>query len=142
VSIHLVKLCVGVESVADLAAWQNAYLAARQKRGGKPELMHVTRMMPKRAAELIAGGSLYWVIKGRIAVRQRIIDLRAVKKNGVPHCGIVYDPELIATERRPMRPFQGWRYLLPADAPPDARSLKALGLPDALKTALAELGLL
>jgi hypothetical protein len=142
VSIHLVKLCVGVETVADLAAWQDAYLAARRKRGAKPELMHVTRMMPKRAAELIAGGSLYWVIKGRIAVRQRILDLRAVKKNGVPHCGIVYDAALIATERRPMRPFQGWRYLSPADAPPDARSLGAIDLPAALKTELADLGLL
>jgi hypothetical protein len=142
VSVHLVKLCVGVETAAELAAWQASYLAARKRRGRKPELMHVTRMMPKRAAELIGGGSLYWVIKGQIAVRQRILDLRSVIKKGVPHCGIVYDAEMVATVRRPMRPFQGWRYLSPADAPRDARSLMGAGLPEPLKIELAELGLL
>ena len=76
-TIHLVKLCVGIDAVEELAAWQDQYLKALRRQGRKPELMHVTRQTPKRAAELLDGGSLYWVIKGHIAVRQRILDLRA-----------------------------------------------------------------
>ena len=142
-TVHLVKLCVGVESIQDLADWQNARIAERRKKKQPLELVHVTRMMPKRIDELLDGGSLYWVIKGHIAARHRLIDLRQVPKNGVPHCGIVYDPELIQTERRFRSPFQGWRYLDAGDAPADARELKGgKDLPEALKIELAELGLL
>jgi len=99
--------------------------------------------MPKRAEEILDGGSLYWVIKGQVAARQRILALRNMTKNGVPHCGIVYEPKLVATARRAHRPFQGWRYLNAADAPADARELKGgKGLPEALKIELSELGLL
>jgi len=140
-TVHLVKLCVGVESIQELVDWQTARLKERKKRKLPPVLMHVTRQMPKRAAELIDGGSLYWVIKGAIAARQRILELKPVTKNGVPHCGIVYDPELIATVRRAHRPFQGWRYLNAKEAPPDARGLKK-NLPEALAIELADLGLL
>ncbi|MDR3527192.1 MAG: DUF1489 domain-containing protein [Rhizomicrobium sp.] len=141
-TVHLVKLCVGVESIQDLLDWQQEELKGRKKTQAQ-ELIHVTRMMPKRVAELLDGGSLYWVIKGHIAARHRLIDIRPVTKNGVPHCGLVYDPDLITTERRFRSPFQGWRYLDAKDAPPDARNLKGGDdLPEALKIELAELGLL
>jgi hypothetical protein len=142
VSLHLIKLCVGCDSIRDLVDWQTARLKERKKRKLPPVLMHVTRQMPKRAGELLDGGSLYWVIKGYIAARHRIVELKPVTKNGTPHCGIVYDPKLIPTVRRFHRPFQGWRYLDPKDAPPDARDLKGKNLPEALKAELAELGLL
>jgi len=143
VTLHLIKLCVGVETLEELSAWQAGRLADLQKRKKPLELVHVTRQTPKRADELLDGGSLYWVIKGQIAARQKLIALRSMFKNGTPHCGIVYQPKLIATARRAQRPFQGWRYLNAADAPPDARDLKgAKGLPETLKAELAELGLL
>jgi hypothetical protein len=142
VTVHLVKLCVGVDSIQELTDWQAARLKERRKKKQPLELMHITRMMPKRAEELLDGGSLYWVIKGQICVRQRLIALRAVSRGGVPHCGLVYDPELVQTERRFRNPFQGWRYLEANDAPPDARDLKGKNLPEELKITLAELGLL
>lgn len=141
-TIHLIKLCVGVDTVQELADWQTARLKEKKKRKQPLVLMHVTRQTPKRAADIVDGGSLYWVIKGQIAVRQRILELKHVVRKGVPHCGIVYDPKLIATQRRSHRPFQGWRYLNAKDAPPDARDLKGKNLPEALKIELAELGLL
>jgi hypothetical protein len=140
-TVHLVKLCVGVESIQDLAEWQSVCLKERKKKKQPLVLTHVTRQTPKRAAELTGGGSLYWVIKGHIAARHRILELKPVTKNGVPHCGIVYDPELIPTVRRACRPFQGWRYLEANDAPPDARGLDK-NLPEELAIELAELGLL
>ena len=142
-TIHLVKLCVGCDSIQDLLDWQQARLKERRKKKLPPVLMHVTRQMPKRAEELVNGGSLYWVIKGYIACRQRILELKPVTRNGTPHCGIVYDPTLIPTVRRFRSPFQGWRYLAPGDAPPDVAGLKGgKNLPEALKIELAELGLL
>lgn len=141
--LNLIKLCVGVDMLEDLARWQSQRLAELKKKKKPLELMHVTRQTPKRADELLDGGSLYWVVKGQIAARQRLIALRPLVRNGVPHCGIVYDPKLIATARRAHRPFQGWRYLPAADAPADARDIKGgKGLPEALKAELADLGLL
>ena len=141
-SLNLIKLCVGVDSVEELAAWQKGRLKELKKKRRPLVLMHVTRQTPKRAEELLDGGSLYWVIKGQIAVRQRLLALKPVVRQGVPHCGLVYDPQMIATARRHRDPFQGWRYLDPKDSPPDARDLKGLNLPEALKIELAELGLL
>jgi hypothetical protein len=143
-TLHLIKLCVGAESIESLARWQTKRLADLKKKGRKPELVHVTRQTPKRADELLDGGSLYWVIKGYVAVRQRLIDVRPARaQDGIPRCALVYDPELIPTIRRARRPFQGWRYLKPQDTPPDARSLKGMkNLPDELKNELAELGIL
>ena len=142
-TVHIVKLCVGVESIQDLLDWQQARIKERRKKKQPLELVHVTRMTPKRVEELLDGGSLYWVIKGHISARHRLIDLRPVTKNGAPHCGIVYDPELVATQRRFRSPFQGWRYLEAGDAPPDARAIKGgKNLPEELKVELAELGLL
>lgn len=138
--INLLKLCVGADSVEDLTDWQDS------QRGRWPEgcAIHVTRMWPKREAEVLNGGSLYWVIKGVILCRQRIRDLQEVNLgDGIPRCALVLDQEVIRTEAAPRRPFQGWRYLDPKDSPrdlPRGRS-KDDTLPPKLAQALAELGL-
>src|SRR5262249_34933614 len=108
-----------------------------------PELVHVTRMTPKRTEEVLDGGSLYWVIKGQIAARQKLLAIRDVKKNGVPHCGLVYHKELVPVVARPRRAFHGWRYLEAEYSPPDlAKSKGAKGLPEKLQRDLSALGLL
>ena len=142
-TLHLIKLCVGADSIADLAAWQKKRAAERKKKGGAGDIMHITRMPPKRAEELLDGGSMYWVIKGQVAVRQRLLELRAVTRNGLPHCALVLDKTLVPTERRFHRAFQGWRYLDPKDAPKDLRRRgKMAELPEALHAELAQLGLI
>ena len=141
--LHIVKLCVGCDSLAELADWQKKRLKEKRAKGQKPELVHVTRMTPTRADEVLDGGSLYWVIKGQIAARQQLLAIRAVKKNGVPHCGLVHQKDLIPVVARPRRAFQGWRYLEAKDAPPDlARTKGAQDLPESLQRELAALGLL
>jgi hypothetical protein len=97
-TLHLIKLCVGVDSVEELARWQASRVAALKKKRATIELVHVTRHTPKRAPELLDGGSLFWVIKGQIAARQKLLDIREVRgKDGSPRCGLVYDPRLIPT---------------------------------------------
>ena len=142
--LHLIKLCVGVGSLEELARWQAKRVAALKKKRAKPELVHVTRQTPRRAVELLDGGSLYWVIRGHIAARQQLIDIRPARaKDGLPRCGLVYEPKLVPTVRRARGPFQGWRYLDPKDAPPDARTFqRTIGLPASLCAELIELGLL
>ena len=141
--LHIIKLCVGCDSLSELAEWQKKRLKDRRAKGQKPELIHITRMTPKRADEVLAGGSLYWVIKGQIAARQKLREFREVKKNGIPHCGLVYDKTLVPVAPRPRRPFQGWRYLEDKDVPPDLALTKGAGkLPEALQRELAALGLL
>ena len=134
--LHLVKMAVGAADVEELRRFR----AQRYAERGVSWVY--TRNHPRRTEAVLDGGSLYWVVKGQIAVRQRLLALKPVVRQGVPCCGLVYDPELIATVRRHRDPFQGWRYLDPKDAPPDARDLKGLNLPEALKIELAELGLL
>ena len=143
-TLHILKLCVGCDSIEDLAQWQAKRIKDQKKRGvKKPQLMHVTRMTPKRKDEVLDGGSLYWVIKGQIAVRQKLLDLKPTTKNGTPHCGLVYEPKLIPLQRRAQRAFQGWRYLDPKDAPLDAKGGKGgAGLPEDLQRELVTLGLL
>jgi hypothetical protein len=142
-ALHLIKLCVGCDSIAELSDWQSLRQKQQRAKEKKPELVHITRMTPKRSAELLDGGSLYWVIKGFIAVRQRLVAIRAVRRGGVPHCGLVYDKALIAVSPRPRRPFQGWRYLDGVDAPPDLpRGQGGDDLPEHLRRELAVLGLL
>ncbi|MGB8278952.1 MAG: DUF1489 domain-containing protein [Methylovirgula sp.] len=141
--LHLLKLAVGIESFSDLAVRQESRLKDMARRKQKPELIHITRHMPRRSAELLDGGSLYWVIKGFIAARQRLIEFRPLVRDGIAQCGLVYDPELIPVAMRPHRAFQGWRYLEDKDAPPDqARRGGDPDLPDDLKRALSALGLL
>lgn len=138
--MHLIKLSVGSESVSDLAQWQSQRLAEKKRLGEVPELIHITRSMPKRAVELLDGGSIYWVIKGWICARQTLLELRPVVYNGMPHCGIVYDPEVVRVRPRQHRAFQGWRYLEAKAAPRDLP--KGADADDALTRELSELGLL
>jgi hypothetical protein len=140
--IHLQKLCVGCDSVEDLAAWIAERMAEKRRRGEPQEQVHRTRMMPKQVAELLDGGSLFWVVRGTIQVRQALLDLRAVKgEDGVGRCELVLDPSLVRVEPQPRRPFQGWRYLPDADAPRDLRSHAGGDLPPTLVTELRALGL-
>ena len=138
-TIHLVKLCVGAEGVEDLIHWQRR----REAQGADGLPRHVTRMWPKRAAELLAGGSLYWVFRGVTLARQRVLRLDELRgSDGVLRCGLVLDPEIVRTEAAPRRPFQGWRYLEPDQAPRDLRAGAAAeaALPPSLAAALADLG--
>ncbi len=142
-TLHLIKLSVGSESVADLAEWQAQQLSLLQRKRHKPELIHITRQTPKKAQHLLAGGSIYWVIKGWISARQRLLELRPMVLDGIPHCGLVYDKELIRVSPRPHRPFQGWRYLEAKDAPADLSTQDAEEeMPDDMRRELIELGLL
>lgn len=136
--LHMVKLCVGVSEVDELQRWQDLRL---RERG---EIFHVTRMAPKRTDELLDGGSLYWVIKSFIQVRQRLVDIvRFTDDEGIGRCKLVFDPELVATRPQPRRAFQGWRYLPAEDAPPDLpRGANLDTLPADMRADLAELGLL
>lgn len=138
--VNILKLCVGAESVEDLTAWQ-AQNAPRWPEGCA---VHVTRMWPKREAEILAGGSLYWVIKGAVLARQRIVGLeRVAGGDGVERCALMLDRAIIRTEAAPRRPFQGWRYLTPEESPrdlPKGRE-KDDALPPSLAQALAEIGL-
>ena len=119
-TVHLIKLCVGAETVDDLQVWVDHLVGERRKAGLSPLSHHETRMWPKRADELRDGGSLYWVIKGAVVVRQRIAGLEEVEDGeGRALCRIWLDPLLVRTEPRGRRPFQGWRYLTAEDAPPD-----------------------
>jgi hypothetical protein len=145
-TVHILKLCVGATSIEDLRSWQSDRLAEAAATGRLQELMHQTRMFPKRRDAVLAGGSLYWVIAGVLQVRQPILDLREVPcADGITRCGIVYGPELIAVRPVPRRPFQGWRYLDPSDAPPDLDTSSArdhAAMPAPMRAKLTELGLL
>jgi len=144
-ALHLIKLCVGADSVRDLEDWIKQKLKAKRRAGEKPEHIHRTRMVPKRAAELTAGGSLYWVVRGEVMCRQRIRDVRPFRdKEGIGRCGLVLDPKVILVEPRPCRAFQGWRYLAATDAPRDLdKAVKgAAAMPETLRRELRELGLM
>jgi hypothetical protein len=124
VTLHLIRLCVGADDVEDLRSWQAERLAEKRKRKEKPVLAQVTRMVPTRAAEILDGGSLYWVMKGIIRCRQRIVDIEPfVDGEGIKRCRLVLDPEIVLVRRRERRPFQGWRYLDPKDAPEDVKGV-------------------
>ena len=144
-TLHLVKLCVGAPSIEDLAQWQKGRLAEMKKARRPQRLYHATFQTPKRQAELLDGGSLYWVIKGVIQVRQRIVGFdEGHKTDGSRACLILIDRALVPVRPQSRRAFQGWRYFDAADAPPDlTRGNKALAeLPPKLRRDLADLGLL
>ena len=144
-ALHLIKLCVGADSVRDLEDWIKQRLKEKRKRGEKPEHIHRTRMVPKRAEELVDGGSLYWVIRGEIACRQRIRDVRPFRdKEGVGRCGLVLEPKVVLVAPRPFRAFQGWRYLALKDAPGDLDKAApgVAAMPEKLRRELRELGLM
>ena len=139
-ALNILKLCVGADSVEDLQNWHDQHRGIWAK--GTSE--HITRMWPKRQAEVLDGGSLYWVIKGVILARQRILALDPRRgPDGIERCALVLDMQVIRTEGAPRRPFQGWRYLDPADAPRDLPKARAKDdtLPVDLARALADIGL-
>jgi len=123
--VNLVKLCVGVKEIGQLVEWQTTGL--RTGRFSRPE--HLTRLRPRRWKELLDGGSLYWVIKGHISVRQRIVDMEErVLVDGTRKCALIFSSELIMTVPYPHRPFQGWRYLDQDMCPPDLGSIDVVSV--------------
>lgn len=144
-ALHMIKLCVGADSLQDLRDWVAERSLMAIAAGLEPHSIHTTRMVPKRIDALLGGGSLYWVIKGQVMARQRFLDLRCVTgADGISRCELVLGPEVIETVPQPKRPFQGWRYLKDEEAPKD---LSGLGdsvalMPEDLRRELAELGLL
>jgi hypothetical protein len=139
--LHLIKLCVGAESIADLDEWIRETFG-RRGRGRATEQFHITRIVPTRRDELLDGGSLYWVIRGNVQVRQRLLDIVPfVDKDGVGRCKLMLEPKLVATDWQQRRAFQGWRYLVPADAPADLAPQRSGDLPPKLRAELAALGL-
>lgn len=139
-ALNILKLCVGADSVEDLLQWQAQHLGHWP--AGRAE--HITRMWPKRAEEVLDGGSLYWVIKGQVLARQRILALEPRQgADGIARCALVLDAQVIRTEAAARRPFQGWRYLAAEESPrdlPKGRDLET-ALPASLAQALAEIGL-
>lgn len=137
--LHLLKLCVGIATIADLEA---RIVQRRADHGG--EQVHVTRVVPKRADELLAGGSMFWVIRGQIAARQPLLDIRPFTDgDGIGRCRLVLEPTVVPVLSRRCKPFQGWRYLDEARRPADLDGASgAEDLPEALRLALRELGLL
>lgn len=140
--LHILKLSVGPRDVASLRTAQARRIEL------DPPLRHLTRMIPKRAEEILEGGSIFWVVAGFVCVRQRILDIRQeAGSDGAPHAALVLDPELVAVAARPVKPFQGWRYLTaeaaPADIAAGAAEADGIGdLPPALRRSLQELCLL
>lgn len=140
-TIHLQKLSVGSESIQTLAKWQEQVVARRIAQGLSPYHIHVTRMFPKRKEELLDGGSIYWVIKGNIQCRNRIVALEETTKNGHRACGIMMDPKIIPVLPVPRRAFQGWRYLQAGDEPADLTGGgSGADLPAAFRAKLIQLG--
>ena len=144
-TVHLIKMAVGVGDVQHLVRIQAGRLRQARERGEAAVLRHYTRHTPRRSAELTDGGSLYWVIKGFIRVRQefRAVE-RGVNAEGRPSCALVLAPGLVRTSLRACRPFQGWRYLGPENAPADLSPLAGAtdGVPRASAAELRQLGLL
>lgn len=139
--VNLIKLSVGSDSVDSLIDWQQN--RSGQRAGGK--YYHITRMWPKREAEILKGGSIYWVIKGEILCRQKIVGFdEKIGADGIRRCGIVLNAEIHRVAPVLRRPFQGWRYLAAGDAPPDLRAGREdePALPRVLDRALAEIGVL
>lgn len=135
----MIKLCVGVEHPAELVAWQEK----RRRETGRNESFHVTRMWPKRADELLDGGSLYWVMKGFIKARQEIIGLEKQESaDGITRCAILLNPNVVNIELTPRRAFQGWRYFRGAEVPRDIVGTRSQedSLPEDLEYELAQLG--
>ena len=144
-ALNLLKLCVGVPAVEELQAWIDHCQDEKRCKGKEQVQVHTTRMVPKRMDELLDGGSLYWVIKGNVQVRQHLVDIRPFNDpQGIRRCDLVLEPRLILTEWQPRRAFQGWRYLKANDAPSDMGKGNSgiSSLPPGLRVELANLGLL
>lgn len=143
--LNLVKLCVGISAIEELQAHIDFRVEQKRAKGLSTEQIHTTRMVPKQLEPLLDGGSLYWVIKGNVQVRQMLVDIRPfIDEEGIRRCDLVMEPRLIPTYWQPRRAFQGWRYLKPEDAPRDlgGDSGSVMELPPELRLELANLGLL
>ncbi|MEC7657196.1 MAG: DUF1489 domain-containing protein [Pseudomonadota bacterium] len=143
--LNIIKLAVGIEDIDHLSAVQERKLADEKAKCGKAaRLWHRTRHAPRRAEELLDGGSMYWVIKGQVAARQRLIGFeKETDEEGRKFCFIQLDPELVPTLSRRHRAFQGWRYLKGDDAPPDQPKRQGEeDFPPEMAAELRELGLL
>lgn len=140
--IHMIKLCVGVSSLEELESYRDERAHWWDADYGEDVHVHRTRMMPKQAAEMESKSSIYWVIAGQVVCRQPILRLaRYTNPEGIDYCDIIMSPDMIRTVPYPKRPFQGWRYLRPEDAPPDiGANENAESL--ALAADLAKLGLI
>jgi hypothetical protein len=143
--LHLIKLAVGCDSVKELKGWVAEHMRTALQKGLPRHHIHITRMTPKRNEEILAGGSLYWVIRGEIAAREKIIAIEPFRdRDGIGRCRLVMQPRVVAVSPRPMRAFQGWRYFTADAAPPDlgksAASIAAM--PEPLRRELRDLGLL
>lgn len=140
--LHLLKMAVGIADLDDLRRVR----AQRIKQYGGSWVY--TRNHPRRAASVLRGGSLYWVIRGQVRVRQRVTGFRSERdEKGRAYCLIEVDRALVPTLWRQWRPFQGWRYLSPADAPPDAPggwegAAAEAAMPERMLAELRALGLL
>ncbi len=143
-ALHILKLAVGVDSLDSLRAFRVEQAAVAAAKGEAYVSRARTRMAPRRVDEVLDGGSLYWVIKGALQGRQRILGFEPFNDaNGIGHVHILLDPEVVAVRPRPCRPFQGWRYLSAADAPADWRAVDAADdIPATMRRDLIELCLI
>lgn len=145
-ALNLIKLCVGCDSIEDLEEWIAFRLDERRRAGEPVEQYHTTRMVPTRGAEITGGGSLYWVIKGEIAAREKLLAIEPFRdRDGIGRCRLVLQPKVIAVAPRPMRAFQGWRYLDADSAPSDltkSAAASVAAMPEPMRRELRELGLL
>jgi hypothetical protein len=132
-ALHIIKLCVGCDTVEELMDWR------REQGEGQPWILR-TRMTPKRVEEVLDGGSLYRVFKGFILCRQRILSVDTVGAGQAARCEITLDQKLVLVAPTPRRAFQGWRYLDPREAPEDLKDLDEGGAPPELAKQLRELG--
>jgi hypothetical protein len=144
--LHILKLAVGCDSVKDLKKRVADRVRDSRTRGEAPRHIHVTRMVPQRGADVLAGGSIYWVIRGEIAAREKILAIEPfTDAGGINRCRLVMQPKVVAVAPRPMRPFQGWRYFKDEDVPPDlgrAAAASIAAMPEPMRRELRELGLL
>jgi hypothetical protein len=145
-TVHIVKLCVGIDAIEDLASWQRSRVKLNKHRNAGARLFHTTRMVPRRQTEILDGGSIYWVIRGAIQVRQQIIGFdEGQRSDGTKACLIILSPKLVPVRPTPRRAFQGWRYLEPEDAPTDLAATideRIADMPAKMRRELAELCLL
>src|SRR5437870_3437721 len=142
-ALHLIKLAVGVDDPAQMKSLQAARRKQRRQAERSPHWVY-TRNTPRRAEELLAGGSLYWVVRGVIRVRQELVGFidDFNKDEGKKYCRIQVKRTLIATAPRTCKAFQGWRYLDPERAPPDLSQGDTADMPPEMAAELKRLGLL
>lgn len=144
-TVHLVKIAVGADSIEDIAEFQKQRRAKLKAERGKPILIHKTRNMPKRESEIVKAGSIYWIVKGFIRVRQRILGFeKRADKEGRPYCEIRLAPKLVRTVPLAHKPIQGWRYMEEDAVPADltGKAAKSDEMPPEMMMQLRELGLL